>query len=74
LIIGIDDFEDQKVDIVTKDSGSYPGLLEVLTDNGNSRTELYMRGKGARVKVYDNNGTIQELEITGSGSSTLLKV
>jgi putative ABC transport system permease protein len=69
VIIGIDDFRDQKIDIVSLDSGSYPGDLEVLTDTGNSRADLYNRGEGAVIKIYDVRGEIQELKITGSGSS-----
>ena len=69
LLVGIKDFNEQSVDIISKDSGEVPGYLEVLTDTGNSRNNLYNGEKGDIVRVYDYNGSVQEVKISGSGHS-----
>jgi len=69
LIVGIKDFNEQSVDIVTKDSGDIPGYLEVLTDTGNSRNNLYNGKEGDKVRIYDSNGSVQEFKISGTGHS-----
>ena len=69
LIVGVKDFTDQAVDIITKDSGNFPGEFEVVTDTGNSRNNLYNGEIGDTLKVYDSNGIVQNLTISGSGHS-----
>jgi putative ABC transport system permease protein len=69
LIVGVKDFNEQVVDIITKDSGDHPSKFEVLTDMGNSRNNLYNGKEGDKLRVYDFNGAIQNLTISGSGSS-----
>jgi cell division protein FtsX len=67
LFIGMEDFDYMKVDIIDLESGSFPGYLEVLTDSGNSRNNLYNDGIGDDVRVIDAEGNEIELYITGSG-------
>ncbi|WP_455392985.1 FtsX-like permease family protein [[Eubacterium] cellulosolvens] len=69
LIVGIKDFNEQTVDIITKDTGDVPGYLEVLTDTGNSRNKLYNGEEGDELKVYCSNGSVRELKLSGSGHS-----
>jgi putative ABC transport system permease protein len=67
VFVGIDDFDEQRVDIVSKDSGSYPNYFEVLSDTGNSRSNLYNGKTGDRVSAYNSTGQVVELSITGKG-------
>ena len=69
LIVGIKDFNEQSVDIVTKDSGDIPDYREVVTDTGNSRNNLYNGKEGDKVRIYDYNGSVQEFKISGTGHS-----
>ncbi|UCF09053.1 MAG: FtsX-like permease family protein [Thermoplasmata archaeon] len=71
LIVGVDDFSRQSVDIVSIDSGNTPGHLELLTDASNSRANLYSGKAGDTARIYDFSGNVQELEITGTGHSLL---
>jgi putative ABC transport system permease protein len=71
LIVGVDDFSQQSVDIVARDSGDVPGFMELITDASNSRANLYNDGAGDMVKIYNFSGNVQELKITGAGHSLL---
>lgn len=71
IIIGIQDFAQQEVDIVAKDSGVAPGFMQLLADSNMKRANLYQGGMGDTVRIYDFEGNIQELEISGSGHSLL---
>jgi len=65
LIVGVDDFSDQSVDIVVRDSGENPGFMELLTDASNSRANLYNGGAGENARIYDysGNGRIEVDEV-----------
>jgi putative ABC transport system permease protein len=71
IIIGIEDFAHQDVDIVAIDSGEAPGHLELLADLNMERANLYEGKAGDKVRIYDFQGNIRELEIKGSGHSLL---
>jgi putative ABC transport system permease protein len=71
LLIGIEDFENQVVDIVSIDSGSAPGYMQVLSDRSMERVNLYHKKAGESARIYDHEGQVQELQITGSGHSML---
>ncbi|MGA1866102.1 MAG: FtsX-like permease family protein, partial [Thermoplasmatota archaeon] len=61
------DFNNMKVDKISLETGSYPGCMEVLTDSGNSRNDLFNAGTGDDVKVIDANGSVVDLYISGKG-------
>jgi putative ABC transport system permease protein len=67
LFVGMEDLENAKVDKINLESGSYPGAMEVLTDSGNSRYDLFEGGIGDDVTVMDANGQDLKLTITGKG-------
>jgi putative ABC transport system permease protein len=67
LFVGVKDFQNQHVDVVKKDTGEYPGQMQVLTDSGNSRNNLYHGDIDDNVRVFNYNGTVIDLEITGKG-------
>ncbi len=69
LFIGVHDFDNMKVDRLSLESGSFPGNMEVLTDSGNSRSDLFRSGPGDEVRVIDANGNDRNLHITGSGKT-----
>ncbi|UCE39261.1 MAG: FtsX-like permease family protein [Thermoplasmata archaeon] len=71
IIIGIQNFSQQNVDIVAKDSGEAPGYMELLADRNMKRVNLYQGGVGNTVKVYDFEGNVQGLVISGTGHSLL---
>ncbi len=67
LFVGMEDLENIKVDKVEKEKGSFPGYMEVMTDSGNSRYDLYKGGIGDTLTVMDATGNDIELSITGQG-------
>jgi ABC-type antimicrobial peptide transport system permease subunit len=67
LFVGVTDFGSQSVDIVDIESGSAPGNMQVLTDSGNKRSNLYDGSNGDTIRAYNSTGEIVELTITGSG-------
>lgn len=71
VIIGIEDFSQQNVDIITKDSGEAPLYMELLADRNMKRANLYKGEKGDTVQFYDFEGNVQELIISGTGHSLL---
>lgn len=67
LFVGMEDLEKARVDRIEKEEGSFPGSMEVMTDSGNSRYDLYDGGIGDEVTVMDSNGNDVKLFITGKG-------
>ncbi|UCH87884.1 MAG: FtsX-like permease family protein [Thermoplasmata archaeon] len=67
IFVGVSDFNNQAVDIVSISSGREPGYFQVLTDSGNSRSNLYSGKAGDTVRAYNSTGQVVELEITGEG-------
>lgn len=67
ILIGVQDFSDQSVDKVSKDSGQFPTGMEVMNDNGNCRTKLYCGQAGDIFRIYDSTGNVQEVMISGKG-------
>jgi putative ABC transport system permease protein len=67
VLIGVMDFSVQTVDRVKRDSGEIPNGRELMTDVGNERTSLFNGGIGDRARIYDSNGEVQDIEITGRG-------
>jgi putative ABC transport system permease protein len=71
ILIGIEDFSNQKVDVISIDSGKAPGNMQVLSDRNLERANLYHGKIGESVRIYDFQGNVQELEISGSAHSLL---
>ncbi|UCG69697.1 MAG: FtsX-like permease family protein [Thermoplasmata archaeon] len=71
ILIGVEDFVNQNVDIVSMDSGKAPGQMELLADRNMERANLYHGSTGDTMRIYDFIGNIQELKITGTGHSLL---
>jgi putative ABC transport system permease protein len=71
MIIGVEDFTAQDVDIVSLDSGSAPGNMQLLADRNMARANLFHGKEGESVRLYDFQGNVQELSISGSGHSLL---
>lgn len=69
LLVGIEDFGQQSVNIVSLKSGAVPGAGEALTDPQNSRSGRLSAQPGDRLSVDDNAGVAHELTISGSGRS-----
>jgi putative ABC transport system permease protein len=69
LFIGVEDFENQKVDKITSTSGSYPGPMEVLVDRSNSINGVYDGKAGDTFEAISHTGTNAVLKISGEGKS-----
>lgn len=67
ILIGLNNFNDQNVDIITRNSGTDPGLLQVLTESGNIRNDVFTEGKGNSIRIIDHDGIEVSMEITGEG-------
>ncbi len=71
IVIGIEDFAQQSVDIVAVDSGEAPEYMELLADKNMERASLYEGETGDTARIYNFQGKVQELKITGTGHSLL---
>ena len=69
VFIGIEDFDDMKVDKVTKTTGSLPGHMEVLTDRSNPINGVYNGKAGDTFEAISHSGETITLKITGEGKS-----
>ncbi len=69
LLVGVQDFANQAVNVVSVDSGSVPAAGEALTDPDDSRSGRLTASIGDTVSVEDSDGTLHTLTISGSGRS-----
>ena len=68
LLVGIDDFQGQQVDVVHVASGAAPdGDHSVLTEQTNADTGRFDGAEGESAAVVAADGSIQRLQITGEG-------
>ena len=71
VFIGVEDFSDQEVDVVIKDSGVWPGLSQVMTDSNNADNNVFSGGVGENVKVIRSDGLEVDLPIVGTGHALI---
>jgi putative ABC transport system permease protein len=69
LIVGVNDFTDQHVDVVQRLSGAFPRQGEALVDPSASRHGRWSGHAGTRASVIDSSGQIHQLPIVGTGES-----
>lgn len=69
LLVGVGDFNNQRVNIVNLNSGQSPGAGELVSDSGNSRTGRLAGRRGATVQVEDNSGGLHAITISGTGAT-----
>jgi len=69
LVIGVQSFEQQAIDVVSIDEGSAPGLDAALTDPQNRKTGRFDGRSGSTAMVEDSTGQPRELSISGDGST-----
>lgn len=69
LLVGINDFEDQPVNRVERDSGSFPGPAEALSESQNARSGRYGGGEGDRIDLEDNSGGLHPVTVAGRGTT-----
>ena len=74
LFIGVRYFHDQSVDIISRESGEIPDFMEVLTDTGNKRNDVYKSTIGHNVRAFDANGGVVNLSISGSGRNLVYSI
>jgi len=69
LLVGVPDWNDQRVDVVIVDSGADPRGAEVATDRMNARSGRYSGGIGETVEVEDMTGRARTLSVSGRGDT-----
>jgi len=68
-LIGVESFDDQRVNAVIVDEGSPPATAEVVTDGQNQRSGRFSEGVGAEVQLEDVNGSLLPVTVSGRGDS-----
>ncbi len=70
ILVGVADFEQQTVNIVSLAGGAFPdGPNQLVTDAENSRTGRFRGAVGDVVEVRDHAGRWQTFEIRGAGGT-----
>jgi putative ABC transport system permease protein len=69
VVVGVDCFSDQQVDIVSLSEGRAPGAGEALTDWFNPKYTAFDGKQGDAITVLDAAGRNSTLQITGTGQS-----
>jgi putative ABC transport system permease protein len=69
ILIGVDGFDRQQVDIISVAGGREPGPMEALSERYNAKYTPYPGGAGDNLTVLDISGQERTLNITGTGRS-----
>jgi len=69
IMLGLVDYNDQKVDHVYTSSGDTPTDFQVLSENGNSINGIHDWKKGTTITVKDSSGIERSMAVTGVGKS-----
>lgn len=70
ILVGVADFEQQSVNIVSLTAGALPdGPNQLLTDSENERTGRFTGAEGDTVEVRTHTGRWETFEISGSGGT-----
>lgn len=67
LLVGVQDFEDQRVNVVELQSGEAPAGVAALSDAENGRSGRLRTGETTTIQVEDNSGQLHPLTLTGVG-------
>ena len=69
LLVGVQDFANQSVNVISVSRGTVPGSGQALTDPDDTRSGRFNASIGDSVTVEDNAGVLHTLTISGSGRS-----
>jgi putative ABC transport system permease protein len=69
LIVGVNDFTDQRVDVVQRLSGTVPQGRQALVDPAAARHGRWSGHVGSSASVIDSSGLTRQLPIAGTGES-----
>ena len=69
ILVGVDDFDQQSVNIVSLEEGTFPSAGELVTDVDNSRTGRLPLAVGDTVDLRTSNGSFETFEVTGRGGT-----
>ena len=69
ILIGVSDYNNQKVDKIFKSSGDYPKDFEALTEKNNAINGIHDWKRNDNIIVKDWTGADRTLKITGEGRS-----
>ncbi len=67
VLVGVEDFEAQQVNVVEIEQGSLPAAGEALSDAENGRSGRLKPGAATTIEVADNSGQLHPLALTGVG-------
>lgn len=68
-LVGIEDLDCMKVDRVISGSDSLPGEGEAMSEEWNSKNDLFSGGKDSTIDIFDENGVMVKVSISGKGKS-----
>lgn len=71
LLVGVRDFDDQRVNVVSVDEGTAPDEAGVVTDRMNSRSGRYSGDIGDTLSVADTSGELHDLTVQGRGDTLM---
>ncbi len=70
ILVGVADFDEQAVNIVSLEAGSFPdGTTQLVTDPENGRTGRFRGSVGGSVEVRTASGRWEPFEISGRGGT-----
>ncbi len=70
ILVGVDDFDQQSVNIVSLDEGSFPaGGGQLITDTENRRAGRLDATVGDTIELRTHRGTWETFEVTGRGGT-----
>ena len=69
ILVGVIDFNNQKVDKIFKNSGEYPGDFEAITEKNNAVNGIHDWKRNDNIILKDWTGGDRVLKITGEGRS-----
>jgi putative ABC transport system permease protein len=69
ILIGVSNYNNQKIDKIFKSSGDYPKDFETLTEKNNAINGIHDWKRGNDIIVKDRTGADRIIKITGEGRS-----
>jgi putative ABC transport system permease protein len=69
VLVGVDDFEQQLVNIVALQEGTFPAAGELVTDTDNARTGRLPLAVGDTIDLRTTTGAFETFEVTGRGGT-----
>jgi putative ABC transport system permease protein len=69
ILVGVDDFDQQSVNIVSLEEGTFPAAGELVADTDNARTGRLPLAVGDTIDLRTTTGAFETFEVTGRGGT-----